>query len=69
MYFFDSFSLPKRSYFCLKNTAKLEPVGNFSDVYIDCDIASCLSETAVLCMPRGYLNVGLASFPAFTTQS
>jgi len=69
MYSFDSFGLPKRSHFCLKNTAKLEPVGNFSDKYIDVAIARYLSETAVLCILHGCVSAGLAPFPAFTAQA
>lgn len=69
MYSFDSFSLPKRCYFCLRNTTKLEPVGNFSGRYLDVATASCLSETAVLCTLHGCVNADLAPFPAFTTQS
>lgn len=66
---FDSFSLPKRTYFCLKNTAKLEKVGNFSDRYLDVAIASDLSETTVPCTLHGCVNTGIALFPVFATQS
>lgn len=69
IFFFDCFSFTKRSYFCLKNKCQTRTRWEFFRQIIDVAMVSYLSETSVLCTLQGYVNAGLAPFPAFTTQS